>query len=113
MVALGLRDVEEGDGLALETVEAGRGLAGSRHRVGRIQDLFVAHDSSSGMSILLQIMRELLGNVQPGMTAEKRPAVPPATTNLRLPGSRNLAISVSSVGVRELGEDVGGQPLAA
>jgi len=52
------------------------------------------------VSIFLQIMRELLGNVQPGITAEKRPAVPPATTNFRLPGSRNLAMRVSSVSTR-------------
>ena len=57
---------------------------------------------------------DILGNVQPGMTAEKRPAVPPATTNFRLAGSRNFGMSVESVsGCGNLAMHVSGQALAA
>src|SRR5207245_889293 len=39
---------------------------------------------------------ELFANVQPGTIAEKRPAVPPATTILMLSGERNFGIGVES-----------------
>jgi hypothetical protein len=99
VVALGLGDVQQRDHLAVERGQARGGLSRHRDGVGRIQELFGRHRPSRGDCTFLMTRRDIFGKVQPGMTAEKRPAVPPATTNLRLPGSRNFGISVASVGV--------------
>src|SRR2546430_16321204 len=41
---------------------------------------------------------ELFANVQPGTIAEKRPAVPPATTILMVSGERDFGIGVGAGG---------------
>src|SRR6266478_993198 len=97
VVTLGLGDVEERDRLAVEGGKARSGFAGHCDGVGRIQELFCAHRPSRGDCTFLMMSLDILGKVQPGMTAVKRPAVPPATRNLRLAGSRNLGMSVMSV----------------
>src|SRR5712692_1913765 len=53
--------------------------------------------SPHGIRTALMTNRDIFVNVQPGITAEKRPAVPPATRNFRFAGSRNFGMSVSSV----------------
>src|SRR5262249_51277202 len=53
--------------------------------------------------------REPRAKLQPGTIAEKRPAVPPATTTFRLSGSRHFGISV----VSDSAQHVLGQPVAA
>src|SRR5438093_770832 len=89
VIPLGLRDVEQRDHLAVEACRPGGGLARDRDGVGGIE-IVVGH------RILLNTRFEPLENVQPGTTAEKRPAVPPATTSLMCSGARNFGTSVAS-----------------
>src|SRR5207247_1787982 len=88
VVALGLRDVEQRDDLAVEARRPRRRLAGHGHGVGGVEIL--------GHRILLITRLLPFENVQPGTTAENRPAVPPATRILMCCGARNFGIGVAS-----------------
>src|SRR5205814_8461621 len=58
-----------------------------------VRGVAVAH----ALAIFRSTSREPRAKLQPGTIAEKRPAVPPATTIFRLSGSRNFGIRVVSV----------------
>src|SRR5262245_23187114 len=88
VIAFRLGDVEQRDHLPVETRGPRRGLAGHRDGVGRVEIL--------GHRILLITRLLPLENVQPGTMAEKRPAVPPATSTLMCSGARNFGIGVTS-----------------
>src|SRR5207248_1584766 len=103
VVALGLRDVEQRHDLAVEAGRPRRRLARDRDGVGGIEIL--------GHGILLSTRFEPLENVQPGTTAENRPALPPATTILRCSGLRNFGIGVEScAGSANLRSTCSGRP---
>src|SRR5438034_673329 len=88
VIALGLGDVEQGDDLAVEARRPRGRLAGHGHGIGRVEVL--------GHRILLITRLLPFENVQPGTTAENRPAVPPATRILMCCGARNFGIGVAS-----------------
>src|SRR5262249_57940019 len=88
VIALRLRDIEQRDHLAVEARRPWRRLAGHGHGVGGVEIL--------GHRILLITRLLPFENVHPGTTAEKRPAVPPATRILMCSGARNLGMSVAS-----------------
>src|SRR6267378_4907235 len=88
VIALGLGDVEQGDDLAVEARGPRGRLAGHGHGVGGVEVL--------GHRILLITRLLPFENVQPGTTAENRPAVPPATRILMCSGARNFGIGVAS-----------------
>src|SRR5438552_3983498 len=88
VIALGLGDVEQGDDLAVEARGPRGRLAGYGHGVGGVEIL--------GHRILLITRLLPFENVQPGTTAENRPAVPPATRILMCSGARNFGIGVAS-----------------
>src|SRR6185369_12317723 len=104
MIALGLRDVEQRDDLALEAGGTRRRLARHGNGIGGIEVL-------RHRWILLKTRFEPFENVQPGTIAENRPAVPPATRTLMCSGARNFGIRVvSRSGSRYFASTCSGSP---
>src|SRR3989454_7428648 len=104
MVPLRFGDVEQRDDLAVEARRPRRRLAWNRDGIGGVEIL-------RHRRILLKTRLEPFENVQPGTIAEKRPAVPPATTTLMFSGARNLGIIVvSRAGSRNFASTCSGSP---